>query len=70
MHEIILLGSDYATSWGMFNTIRWGLVMVPVHALEASTLTFVGHRWGMYRASQDYEHPRASRKEIMGKNAD
>lgn len=44
--------------------------MVPVHALEASTLTFVGHRWGMYRASQDYEHPRASRKEIMGKNAD
>ena len=28
--RIILLGENYATAWGVFNTIRWGLVMVPV----------------------------------------
>ncbi|KAG7289862.1 hypothetical protein NEMBOFW57_006239 [Staphylotrichum longicolle] len=27
---IVALGSTYATAWGVFNTIRWGLVMVPV----------------------------------------
>ncbi|KAJ6436618.1 hypothetical protein O9K51_10864 [Purpureocillium lavendulum] len=37
---IVALGSTYATAWGVFNTIRWGLVMVPVSALEASTLAF------------------------------
>ncbi|OAQ74395.1 hypothetical protein VFPFJ_10941 [Purpureocillium lilacinum] len=37
---IVALGSTYATAWGVFNTIRWGLAMVPVSALEASTLTF------------------------------
>jgi Na+-driven multidrug efflux pump len=48
--EIIALGQDYATAWGVFNTIRWGLIMVPVQALEASTLTFVGHYWARWRA--------------------
>lgn len=47
---IISMGSDYATAWGVFNTIRWGLIMVPVQALEASSLTFVGHNWGEWRA--------------------
>jgi len=42
---IISMGSDYATAWGVFNTIRWGLIMVPVQALEASSLTFVAHAW-------------------------
>ncbi|CAG7961310.1 unnamed protein product [Penicillium salamii] len=65
VHQIVLLGSDYATSWGVFNTIRWGLIMVPVQALEASTLTFVGHNWGVYGASKSNEQPRASRKEII-----
>ncbi|KAF2998906.1 hypothetical protein E8E13_005565 [Curvularia kusanoi] len=46
VHGIVGLGSDYATAWGVFTTIRWGLVMVPVSALEATTLTFVGHSWG------------------------
>jgi Na+-driven multidrug efflux pump len=68
VHQIILLGSDYATSWGVFNTIRWGLVMVPVQALEASTLTFVGHNWGMFRAEKGTEYPRASRREILSKD--
>ncbi|CAG8099275.1 unnamed protein product [Penicillium salamii] len=68
VHQIVLLGSDYATSWGVFNTIRWGLIMVPVQALETSTLTFMGHNWGVYRASKSNEQPRASRKEILGKN--
>lgn len=40
------LSTTYATAWGVFNTIRWGLVMVPVLALEATGLTFVDHRWG------------------------
>jgi Na+-driven multidrug efflux pump len=48
--RIISLGQDYATARGVFNTIRWGLIMVPVQALEASTLTFVGRRWGRWRA--------------------
>ncbi|KAM4067818.1 hypothetical protein HRG_009810 [Hirsutella rhossiliensis] len=46
---IVSLGTVYATAWGVFNTIRWGLVMVPVSALEATTLTFVGHNWGRWR---------------------
>ncbi|KAK3697493.1 hypothetical protein LTR37_017439 [Vermiconidia calcicola] len=46
---IVALGSDYATAWGVFNTIRWGLVMVPVQALEATSLAFVGHAWGAWR---------------------
>jgi len=46
--QIISLGQNYATAWGVFNTIRWGLIMVPVLALEASTLAFVGHRWGRW----------------------
>ena len=51
VHGIVSLGSDYATAWGVFSTIRWGLIMVPVMALEATTLTFVGHSWGRFRAS-------------------
>lgn len=46
---IVSLGSTYATAWGVFNTIRWGLVMVPVQTLEATSLAFVGHRWGSWR---------------------
>ena len=50
VHGIVGLGSDYATAWGVFSTIRWGLIMVPVSALEATTLTFIGHSWGQVRA--------------------
>ncbi|KAH6629581.1 hypothetical protein C7974DRAFT_434096 [Boeremia exigua] len=54
VHGIVGLGSDYATAWGVFSTIRWGLIMVPISALEATTLTFIGHSWGQVRASLDY----------------
>jgi Na+-driven multidrug efflux pump len=66
--RIILLGENYATAWGVFNTIRWGLVMVPVQALEASTLTFVGHNWGQWRARLGVEirRPKASKADILG----
>ena len=66
--RIILLGENYATAWGVFNTIRWGLVMVPVQALEASTLTFVGHNWGKWRARVGVEirRPKASKADIFG----
>ncbi|EFZ03761.1 hypothetical protein MAA_00835 [Metarhizium robertsii ARSEF 23] len=47
--NITSLGITYATAWSVFNTIRWGLVMVPVSALEATTLTFVGHKWGIWK---------------------
>ncbi|OQE18831.1 hypothetical protein PENFLA_c020G11094 [Penicillium flavigenum] len=65
VHRIILLGSDYATSWGVFNTIRWGLVMVPIQALEASTLAFVGHNWGQFRARSDTAYPAATKEDII-----
>jgi len=47
---VVKTGLAYATAWGVFNTIRWGVVMVPVYALEASSGTFVGHRWGAWRS--------------------
>lgn len=46
---VVSMGLTYATAWGVFNTIRWGLIMVPVQALEASSSTFIGHRWGVWR---------------------
>ncbi|KAI1386035.1 uncharacterized protein F4822DRAFT_360856 [Hypoxylon trugodes] len=46
---IVALGTTYATAWSIFTTIRWGLVMVPVQALEATSLAFVGHNWGSWR---------------------
>ncbi|KAE8352396.1 hypothetical protein BDV28DRAFT_157915 [Aspergillus coremiiformis] len=49
VHGVISMSADYATAWGIFTTIRWGLVMVPVNALEATSLTFIGHGWGELR---------------------
>jgi hypothetical protein len=46
---VVAMGSDYATAWGIFSTIRWGLIMVPVQALEATSSAFVGHAWGAWR---------------------
>lgn len=53
VNRIIGLGADYATAWGVFNTIRWGLVMVPVQALETSALTFIGHEWGEWKKGKE-----------------
>jgi Na+-driven multidrug efflux pump len=66
---IVSMGSDYATAWGVFNTIRWGLVMVPVQALESTSLTFVGHTWGRWRKNVGREATRArcQRKDLKGK---
>jgi len=47
---VVAMGQNYATAWGAFNTMRWGLIMVPVQALEATSNAFVGHRWGMWLA--------------------
>lgn len=66
---IVSLSADYATAWGVFNTIRWGLVMVPVQVLEATSLTFVGHAWGEWRRRigvTEYQ-PRCSRRDLLGK---
>ncbi len=67
---IVAMGSDYATAWGVFNTIRWGIVMVPVQALEASTLTFVGHVWGQWRAQvgAEVKKPKASKRDLLSKH--
>jgi hypothetical protein len=64
---IVALGSVYATAWGVFNTIRWGLIMVPVLALEATSLQFIGHEWGYFREKIGVHtrRPRASWKEIF-----
>ncbi|EGZ69490.1 hypothetical protein NEUTE2DRAFT_94723 [Neurospora tetrasperma FGSC 2509] len=65
VNRIIGLGADYATAWGVFNTIRWGLVMVPVQALETSALTFVGHQWGVWKKDKEgISKPAASWVEI------
>ena len=66
--RIISLGENYGTAWGVFNTIRWGLVMVPVQALEASTLAFVGHNWGQWRArvGVGLRKPKATRQDLLG----
>ncbi|KAG9505145.1 hypothetical protein J7337_002111 [Fusarium musae] len=65
---IVALGAVYATAWGVFNTIRWGLIMVPVQALEATALQFIGHNWGDWRRRVDIStrKPQASLKELRG----
>ncbi|KAF7903011.1 hypothetical protein EAF00_002913 [Botryotinia globosa] len=67
IHGIVSMGLDYATAWGVFNNIRWGIVMVPVNALQASTSTFVGHAWGAWRKSVGIEtrKPRAERADVI-----
>lgn len=69
IHGIVSMGLDYATAWGVFNTIRWGIFMVPVQALEATTLTFVGHAWGKWRAEvgPTLKNPKASKQDLLGK---
>ncbi|KIJ56233.1 hypothetical protein M422DRAFT_40995 [Sphaerobolus stellatus SS14] len=52
IHGVVGMGQAYATARGVFNTIRWGLIMVPVNALEATSNAFVGHRWGIYQSSK------------------
>ncbi len=69
IHGIVSMGLDYATAWGVFNTIRWGIFMVPVSALEATTLTFVGHAWGKWRAEvgPTLKKPKASKQDLLSK---
>ncbi|KJX93789.1 hypothetical protein TI39_contig4257g00002 [Zymoseptoria brevis] len=63
---VVALGSTYATAWGVFNTIQWGLVMVPVQALEATSLVFVAHAWGSWRAvNSTSDRPRATKKDLL-----
>ena len=66
VHGIVAMGSDYAIAWGVFSTIRWGLIMVPVMALEVTSLTFVGHSWGYHRKSlgDHVENLRASWRQL------
>ncbi|CEL08700.1 hypothetical protein ASPCAL11845 [Aspergillus calidoustus] len=52
---VVSMSADYATAWGVFSTIRWGLIMVPVQAAEATTLVFVGHAWGHLKQRTDYQ---------------
>ncbi|KAL8812218.1 MAG: hypothetical protein Q9200_001193 [Gallowayella weberi] len=69
VHGIVSMGSDYATAWGIFNTIRWGLIMVPVSALEATSLAFIGHAWGRWRHEVGIRErrPKMSRGQLLGK---
>jgi Na+-driven multidrug efflux pump len=52
---VVSMSADYATAWGVFSTIRWGLIMVPVQAAEATALTFVGHAWGEMKRRTDLQ---------------
>lgn len=64
---VVDLGATYATARGVFNTIRWGLIMVPVQALEATALAFTGHAWGHWRQQigVDQRRPRATRADLL-----
>ena len=53
---VVAMSADYATAWGVFTTIRWGLVMVPIQALEATSLAFVGHYWGEFKAYHNRQY--------------
>lgn len=66
--KIISMGESYGTAWGVFNPVRWGLVMVPVQAPRVSALTFVGHNWGRWRArvGVNLRRVRASKREVTG----
>lgn len=66
---IVSMGTDYATAWGVFNTIRWGLVMVPVSTMEATSLAFVGHAWGDWRryVGVAMRRAKAKRQDILRK---
>jgi len=59
------MGQTYATAWGVFNTIRWGIVMVPISALHETTNTFVGHRWGDFKHRRS-KYDRATWRDIGG----
>ena len=59
---VVAMSADYATAWGVFTTIRWGLVMVPVQALEATSLAFVGHYWGEFKHTSNRQY--SSRKTL------
>ncbi|KAF7509376.1 hypothetical protein GJ744_008099 [Endocarpon pusillum] len=61
------MGSGYATAWGVFVTIRWGLVMVPVNAMEATSSAFVGHAWGAWRRKVgiDFRRAKAKREDVL-----
>lgn len=65
--NIVSMGSTYATAWGVLNTIRWGLIMVPVQALEQTSLAFVGHAWGDWRRRIGVEsrRPKAAKRAII-----
>ncbi|WQF90493.1 hypothetical protein CDEST_15507 [Colletotrichum destructivum] len=65
--NIVSMGSTYATAWGVFITIRWGLIMVPVQALEQTSLAFVGHAWGAWRQAIGVEtrRPKATNQDVI-----
>lgn len=66
---IVAMGSDYAAAWGVFNTIRWGLIMVSVQALEASSLSFGGQAWGAWsnNVGVHLRKPRATLRQLRSK---
>lgn len=63
---VIAMSLDYATAWSIFTTIRWGLIMVPVQTMEASSLAFIGHGWGRWRkrVGTHRRRARASQQDI------
>lgn len=66
---IVSLGLNYTTAWSIFTTIRWGLVMVPVQTMEATSLAFIGHAWGKWRGKlgQDVRKPKPNWKDVKRK---
>ncbi|KAI9099867.1 hypothetical protein DFS34DRAFT_680246 [Phlyctochytrium arcticum] len=46
---IVPLSAPYAAAFGVFKKIRLGLIMVPALALDRTSVTMMGHRWGAFR---------------------
>ncbi|KAL2810604.1 hypothetical protein BJX63DRAFT_434120 [Aspergillus granulosus] len=61
---VVSMSADYAIAWGVFSTIRWGLMMVPVQAAEATTLAFVEHAWGQLKQRTDHQASVSKRLKI------
>lgn len=51
-------------------TIRWGIPMIPTLALETSAVTFVGHKWGEFRANVgvEMEKPVATNEDLLSES--
>lgn len=47
--QFVSMGINCTTAFGVVDTTRLRLIMMPVQALEAASLAFGGYAWGKWR---------------------